>query len=66
MKISELLKIFKQNGITLVEHGKKHDLYYSPITEKTFPVPRHSGMDIGKGLLDAIMKQAGINQKRES
>ena len=40
MKTSELLKLFRQHNITLVEHGKRHDLYYSPITGKKFPVPR--------------------------
>ncbi|NLL05606.1 MAG: toxin HicA [Clostridiaceae bacterium] len=40
MKTSALLKLFKENGIKLKERGKHHDLYYSPITNKTSPVPR--------------------------
>lgn len=60
MKISELLKILKQNGICFVEHGKRHDLYYSAITKKAFPVPRHADTEISKGLLNAILKQAGL------
>jgi predicted RNA binding protein YcfA (HicA-like mRNA interferase family) len=60
MKIAELLKLLKQNGVVFVEHGKKHDLYFSPITKKAFPVPRHADQDVGKELLSAILKQAGL------
>jgi len=42
MKRSELLKILKKNGCKLIGHGGNHDLYYSPITGKQFPVWRHN------------------------
>lgn len=29
MKTSELVKLFKENGIILNRYGKKHDLYFS-------------------------------------
>lgn len=59
MKTSELLKLFKKNDIVFVEHGKKHDMYYSPITEKTFPVPRHK-TEIKPGTLNSMLKDAGL------
>ena len=59
MKTSELLKILKKHGIVFIRHGGSHDIYYSPITGKEFQVPRHKG-EIGTGLLNAILKQAGI------
>jgi len=59
MKTSELLKLLKDNGIKLKKHGKKHDLYYSPITGKTFPVPRHK-TEIASGTLQSILKDAGL------
>lgn len=59
MKLNELLKIFSKNGIELVQHGKRHDIYYSPITEKSFPVPRHA-KEIAVGTLKSIMKDAGL------
>ena len=59
MKLNELLKIFSKNGIELVQHGKRHDFYYSPITEKSFPVPRHA-KEIAVGTLKSIMKDAGL------
>ena len=59
MKTSELLKLLKQNGIKFVEHGKRHDIYRSPITGESFPVPRHKG-EIAKGTLGSILKSAGL------
>ena len=59
MKLNELLKILSKNGIELVQHGKRHDFYYSPITEKSFPVPRHA-KEIAIGTLKSIMKDAGL------
>lgn len=53
MKTQELLKLLKQNGIELQGHGKKHDKYYSPITGKTFTVPRHKA-EIATGTLNNI------------
>jgi predicted RNA binding protein YcfA (HicA-like mRNA interferase family) len=61
MKLSELLKLFSQNNIKLVQHGKRHDIYYSPITGKKFPVPRHA-KEIADGTLKNIQKDAGLNQ----
>lgn len=59
MKTSELLKIFAKNDIKLSQHGKRHDIYYSPITGKEFPVPRHA-KEIATGTLKSIKKDAGI------
>lgn len=59
MKQSELLKLFRKNKIVCVEHGKRHDIYYSPITNKHFPVPRHS-KEIPIGTLKSMLKDAGL------
>lgn len=59
MKLGELLKIFSKNNIKLLQHGKRHDIYYSPITGKTFPVPRHA-KEIAVGTLKSIKKDAGL------
>ena len=39
MKLSELLKLLNKNGVKLVQHGKRHDIYFSPITAKAFLFP---------------------------
>lgn len=59
MKLSELLKIFSRNNIKLLQHGKRHDIYYSPITGKKFPVPRHAA-ELAEGTLKSIKKDAGL------
>ena len=59
MKTSELLKLLKENGIRFHKHGKRHDMYYSPITNKSFPVPRHK-TEIASGTLQSILKDAGL------
>lgn len=59
MKQSELLKLLSRNNIKLVQHGKRHDIYYSPITGKSFPVPRHA-KEIAVGTLKSILKDAGL------
>lgn len=59
MKQSELLKLFAKHKIVLVAHGKRHDIYYSPITGKQFPVPRHA-KEIATGTLKSIRKDAGL------
>lgn len=59
MKMSELLKLLKKHNIELIKHGKRHDIYYSPITGKSFPVPRYS-KEIAEGTLNSIKKDAGI------
>jgi mRNA interferase HicA len=59
VKQSELLKLFSKNNIKLLQHGKRHDIYYSPITGKKFPVPRHA-KEMAEGTLKSIKKDAGL------
>ena len=59
MKTSELLKLLKERGCTMVEHGERHDKYYSPITGKTFLVWRHK-KEIPTGTVQKILKESGI------
>jgi len=60
MKTSDLLKQLKKNGCTFVRHGKRHDIWGSPITGKLFPVPRHGAKEIPTGTANEIKEQAGI------
>lgn len=59
MKLSELLKMLKENGCVLVEHGANHDIWYSEQTGKRFTVPRHK-KEIATGTLKSIKKSAGL------
>ena len=48
MKTSELKRVLSANGCYFVSHGGRHDQWFSPITGKTFVVPRHDSQEIPK------------------
>ena len=60
VKISELQKLLKHNGCYLVNHGKRHDRWFSPLSGSKFSVPRHDNKEVPTGTLITILKQAGI------
>lgn len=60
MKYSELIAKLKAAGCYLIRHGANHDMWYSPITKKEFPVPRHLSKEAAKGTEKSIRKLAGI------
>jgi len=60
MKYSELKRLLKQYGCYKYGEGGSHEIWFSPITNKKFPVGRHNSDDVPIGTLNAILKQAGI------
>ena len=60
MKVSEIIKLLKKNKCRLVRHGASHDLWYSPITDREFTVPRHKGKELPVKTAASIMKAAGL------
>ncbi len=60
MKTSELKKMLAAKGCYLIKHGARHDQWFSPVTGKTFPVPRHDNQEVAKGTEKSIKKQAGV------
>lgn len=59
MKNSELIITLKKSGCTLIRHGSNHDIWYSPVTNTQFAVPRHKN-EIKIGTVKSILKAAGI------
>jgi len=60
MRSSDLIKLLKKHGCEFVRHGKgDHQIWYSPITEKKFPVP-HPKRETPIGTFKSIKKAAGI------
>lgn len=59
MKYKVLLKILKRNKCYILRHGSRHDIWYSEISNKQFPVPRHK-TELKTGTLSNILKEAGI------
>lgn len=60
MTYGELKRLLKKYGCQFEQDGKKHEMWYSPITGKKFPVGRHNSQEVFPGTLAAIKKQAGI------
>lgn len=60
MKYSELYKELRDSGCYIHHEGKRHTIWFSPITGDTFPVPRHSSAEVPPGTLKSIRKAAGL------
>lgn len=60
LKPRELVKILFKDGFVEKRQTGSHLILYHPIKRKIIPVPIHP-KTIGKGLLHAIIKQAGVN-----
>lgn len=60
MKTSEFKRMLRAKGCYFVSHGGNHDNWFSPITGKTFQVPRHDSQEIPNGTLKSMKKRAGI------
>ena len=61
MKTSELKRLLRANGCYEVQvNVRGHDVWYSPMTEARFRVPRHQAREIATGTCISILKQAGI------
>lgn len=60
MTTNELIKLLKQRGCYLIEHGSRHDRWFSPITNRDFMVPRHGSQEVAVGTANSILKSAGL------
>jgi len=60
MKISELKRQLKKQGIKLLRHGKRHDIYVNPANGNVAEIPRHDQKEIGTGLKESILKDLGL------
>lgn len=62
MKYSELYKELRAADCYMVRPGKRHDMWCSPITGESFPVPRHKTQEVPPGTLKSIRKAAGLEK----
>lgn len=60
MKTTELRKKLLDSGCTLVRYGANHDIWYSLITQRRFPIPRHTAKEVASGTLKDIAKKSGV------
>jgi len=54
MKRHDLISTLEKAGCTLLRHGGRHDIYHSPKSGKSQPVPRHR--EISEILAKKILK----------
>ena len=60
MKYAELERKLKKAGCYYVRDGKKHPIWYSPITGKEFQTSHHKNEEVKAGTLQSILRDSGI------
>lgn len=55
----EMVKLLEQNGFVEIRQRGSHKIMFNQKTNTTVPVPFHN-KDLGKGLENKILKQAGL------
>ena len=60
MKYSELERKLKKEGCYWIREGKKHSLWFSPITGNEFQTSHHKSEEVKLGTLKQIGKDSGV------
>ena len=60
MKLSELKKLLRKAKCKQIGEYTGHERWYSPISGKEFPVPRHDSKELAVGTANRILKDAGL------
>lgn len=58
----EVIKGLKEAGFEFDRQAKgSHEIWYNPGTKRSTTIPNRPGVEIPKGTLKAILKQAGLS-----
>jgi len=58
----EIIRRLKAAGFVFDRQAKgSHEIWYNPSTRRRTVIPNHPGVDIPKGTLLAILKEAGLS-----
>ncbi len=60
MKYSELEKKLKKAGCSFLRMGKRHPIWFSPLTGKQFELSKHGNHEVATGTLKSISKDSGV------
>lgn len=60
MKYSEVEKKLKKAGCYWVKDGKKHPMWFSPITGRFFQLGYHRSEEVKDGTLKSISRDSGV------
>jgi len=64
MKYNKLFKLLKDDGWFKVRQKGSHVIMKHPTKSQQLTVPNHTGKEVKKGLLMALLKQAGIKTNK--
>jgi len=64
LKFSELVRRLEQNGFNLVKEKGSVRYYYKEGIENLIRVDYHGSKEVPTGTLNAILKAAGLKEKR--
>lgn len=60
MKYNNLYVELISAGCEIIRKGANHNIWYSPKTGNTWPIPRHGSHEVPKGTEQKIRKVMGI------
>lgn len=60
MKYNQFFAELTAAGCYVLRHGAEHSIWYSPLTENKFSLPRHGAKEIPKGLERKARKVLGV------
>ncbi|MBR1810754.1 MAG: type II toxin-antitoxin system HicA family toxin [Clostridia bacterium] len=60
MTHSELKRKLREIGCYVIREGNNHEIWFSPKTQKQFPVGRHDKKEVASGTLKSIRRDAGL------
>ena len=65
MTWAELIRVLKQHGFEELRTGKgSHRQFVNPTTQRVVTIAIHTKKDVGTGLLNRILKDAGIKSSK--
>lgn len=60
MKYSEVERKLTKAGCYYLKDGKKHPIWFSPITDKAFQLSKHRSEEVKFGTLKSISRDSGV------
>jgi predicted RNA binding protein YcfA (HicA-like mRNA interferase family) len=60
MKVSEIVRLARNNGCVIQRHGSKHDIWLNPETGSEVSIPRHQSKELPTGTANQILKKLGL------
>jgi len=61
MKYSEVERKLKKEGCYFLKDGKKHPIWFSPISGKEFQLSKHRSEEVKNGMLKSICRDSGVD-----